>query len=46
MAKNFNKGQSLLLYQAYLLSTQEIGSKLIEKVLAGSGRERRNIFCK
>ena len=36
----------MLLFQAYLLSTQDIGCKLIERVLAGSSRERRNVFCK
>jgi hypothetical protein len=38
MSKSLSKGQSLLLFQAYLLSTQDIGCKLIERVLAGSGR--------
>jgi hypothetical protein len=34
------------LLQGYLLSTQDFGSKFVERVLGESGKERRNMFCK
>mgnify|MGYP000846841894 FL=1 len=40
------KGQAMLLLQSYLLATQDFSSELVERVLSGSGKERRNLFCK
>lgn len=41
-----NKGQGLLLMQAYVMSTEDIGNTFVEVILNGSVSARRNMFCK
>jgi len=43
---NLSKNQSIMLMQAYVLSTMNIGCNFVSKILKDSGRDRRNIFCK
>lgn len=40
------KGQGVLLMAGYVMSTQQIGSEYVVRILQESSRERRNIFCK
>jgi hypothetical protein len=46
LAESLPRPQTLLLLQAQVLATLEIGSSLVERVLRESGRERRKVFCK
>jgi hypothetical protein len=46
IAQSVPKGQSLLLMQAYVMSTEDIGSPFVGRILSGCTRERRNLFCK
>ncbi len=46
LSSTLPKSQSLLLLKSYVLSTLEIGSKFVSKILRESGKDRRNIFCK
>lgn len=46
LVKERSKGEGLLLMAAYVMSTEHIASEYVQRILSGSSRERRNIFCK
>jgi hypothetical protein len=40
------KGQDMLLMQAYVMSTEDIASPYLEKIMGSGSSARRNMFCK
>ena len=46
ISNNVSKAQSILLLQAYVMATEDIGSKYVDQILSLSSKERRNLFCK
>jgi len=46
IADKVTKGQGILLLQAYVMSTEDIGSPFVNRILNSATSQRRNLFCK